>query len=38
MDANTLGLSLVLVADVIGSIALAAWLGLHAAPSDWDRS
>lgn len=38
MDSHTLGLSLVLVADVVGSIALAAWLGLHATPSDWDRS
>ena len=38
MDATSFGLSLFLALDVIGSIALAAWLGAQGgAPSDWDR-
>lgn len=39
METSAIGLSLFLALDVIGSIALAAWLGANGsgARSDWDR-
>ncbi len=39
METTSFGLGIFLALDVIGSIALAVWLGAHSGggQSDWDR-